>query len=161
MKSFLTAAITFASTITGILAAPAELQLTRRACSKPILRKNWNSATASEKYKCINAVQCLATKPSVLGTNATLYDDFTYVNPYDDYTCANPGTLVLFMVAWTREVCWPISFCADLANGDNKVHGVASFLPWHRFFISVYEDQLRNCGYAGYLMYCKSISVPI
>jgi hypothetical protein len=65
------------SFVTAVFAAPAELQ--KRACTNPILRKNWNSATASERTSYVNAVKCLATKPSVLGTNATLYDDFTYV----------------------------------------------------------------------------------
>lgn len=59
-------------------AAPAEVEK-RAACNNPVLRKNWHSATQAEKTSYINAVKCLATKPSKLGGPATLYDDFTWV----------------------------------------------------------------------------------
>lgn len=77
MKFSLTPVITISGLLAGISAAPAELQ--KRACTNPVLRKSWNVATSAEKTSYVNAVKCLATKPSVLGTNATLYDDFTYV----------------------------------------------------------------------------------
>lgn len=77
MKISFTTFVAVTSIVTGVSAAPAERDLQKRACSNPVLRKNWNSATTSEKTSYINAVKCLATKPSVLGTNATLYDDFT------------------------------------------------------------------------------------
>jgi len=28
-------------------------------------------------------------------------------------------------------------------------HRVASFLPWHRYFVHAYESALKECGYAG------------
>lgn len=35
-----------------------------------------------------------------------------------------------------------------------KVHAAPIFLPWHRYFVQVYEDTLRNdCGYTGTAMY--------
>ena len=34
-----------------------------------------------------------------------------------------------------------------------KVHSFAGFLPWHRFFVQVYEDALKQCGYTGTVMY--------
>ncbi|KAH8678672.1 hypothetical protein BGZ60DRAFT_525419 [Tricladium varicosporioides] len=34
-----------------------------------------------------------------------------------------------------------------------RIHGVAQFLPWHRYFISVYEQALKDCGYTGNAMY--------
>jgi tyrosinase len=34
-----------------------------------------------------------------------------------------------------------------------EVHGVAQFLPWHRYFIHVYETALKTkCGYTGVAM---------
>ncbi|KAF4503247.1 Tyrosinase [Fusarium agapanthi] len=33
------------------------------------------------------------------------------------------------------------------------VHTVASFLPWHRYFVHVYEGALRRCGYKGVMPY--------
>lgn len=33
-----------------------------------------------------------------------------------------------------------------------RIHQVAATLPWHRYFISIYEAALREeCGLAGYL----------
>ncbi|KAK8093302.1 uncharacterized protein PG998_014183 [Apiospora kogelbergensis] len=36
---------------------------------------------------------------------------------------------------------------------DNTIHTVAMFLPWHRLFVQVYEDSLRDCGYTGPMAY--------
>ena len=35
-----------------------------------------------------------------------------------------------------------------------EIHGVAAFLPWHRYFVHLYESALRDeCGYTGTAMY--------
>jgi tyrosinase len=34
-----------------------------------------------------------------------------------------------------------------------QIHDFAGFLPWHRYFITVYEQALRDCGYTGTAMY--------
>ncbi|KAK7931176.1 hypothetical protein PG985_001888 [Apiospora marii] len=36
---------------------------------------------------------------------------------------------------------------------DQTIHTVAMFLPWHRLFVQVYEDSLRDCGYTGPMAY--------
>ncbi|KAK8044124.1 Di-copper centre-containing protein [Apiospora rasikravindrae] len=36
---------------------------------------------------------------------------------------------------------------------DTTIHTVAMFLPWHRLFVQVYEDSLRDCGYKGPMAY--------
>jgi tyrosinase len=46
----------------------------------------------------------------------------------------------------------------DFAWAHNKlsreIHGVASFLPWHRLFVQTYENALQSeCGYTGHAMY--------
>ncbi|KAK6850538.1 monooxygenase [Apiospora arundinis] len=38
-------------------------------------------------------------------------------------------------------------------NLDKTIHSVAMFLPWHRLFVQVYEESLRNCGYTGPMAY--------
>lgn len=36
----------------------------------------------------------------------------------------------------------------------NQIHGVAAFLPWHRYFVQLYENALRTeCGYIGTALY--------
>ncbi|KAK0118659.1 hypothetical protein ONS95_007540 [Cadophora gregata] len=36
---------------------------------------------------------------------------------------------------------------------NNDIHSVASFLPWHRYFVHVYETALKECGYTGSATY--------
>ncbi|TLS22172.1 uncharacterized protein PpBr36_10017 [Pyricularia pennisetigena] len=36
---------------------------------------------------------------------------------------------------------------------NNEIHFVAQFLPWHRWFLYLYEQDLRKCGYEGPLAY--------
>ena len=112
-SSILFGAIAMAS---SVFAAPV---VERATCTNPSLRKSWNDATTSERSSYIKAVLCLATKPSKLGHNTTLYDDFTYVH----------------------------------ATKTPDIHNVGSFLPWHRYFIQLYENELRACNYTGYAMY--------
>lgn len=45
-------------------------------------------------------------------------------------------------------------FVAIHINQTAAIHGTANFLSWHRLFIWVYEQALRNeCGYRGYQPY--------
>jgi len=62
--------------------APDSIAGPKKACTTPKLRKNWAKATPAEKKSYINAVLCLATKPSKLrvSTHSTLYDDFGYIH---------------------------------------------------------------------------------
>ncbi|KLU90675.1 hypothetical protein MAPG_10527 [Magnaporthiopsis poae ATCC 64411] len=32
---------------------------------------------------------------------------------------------------------------------NKEIHYVAQFLPWHRYFVLLYENQVRKCGYTG------------
>jgi tyrosinase len=47
------------------------------------------------------------------------------------------------MALWTR----------GLSADGVTVHGEPVFLPWHRYFVQVYEDALHECGYTGAAMY--------
>ncbi|KAF3063763.1 Tyrosinase [Daldinia childiae] len=42
-------------------------------------------------------------------------------------------------------------FVHNALNDD--IHFVASFLPWHRYFVHVYEQALKECGYTGAVAY--------
>ena len=38
----------------------------------------------------------------------------------------------------------------------SQAHNTAAFLPWHRYFIHVYEKTLReHCAYSGHLTYVQ------
>ncbi|KAK0611715.1 monooxygenase [Immersiella caudata] len=114
-----------ATLATAALALPSDPLSARqkKTCTNPKLRKDWAKATNAEKKSYIDAVLCLATKPSRLKvpTHSTLYDDFAWVH-------------------------------AKLTD-PQRIHAEPVFLPWHRYFVQVYEDALHSCGYTGAAMY--------
>lgn len=57
------------------------------ACQSPALRKEWRSLDCQEKVQYIQAVQCLKKRPSELGLNHTLYDDFPWVHIHFGENC--------------------------------------------------------------------------
>ncbi|KAK1656697.1 hypothetical protein BDP55DRAFT_624850 [Colletotrichum godetiae] len=100
------------------LAASAVTRQEHR-CIEPATRVEWRDLEPELQQSYIDAVLCLKTKPSRLGFNTSLYDDFPYVHQ----------------------------------KYNKIIHGIAGFLPWHRYFGQVYEDALRECGYKGVATY--------
>ncbi|KAL9077910.1 MAG: hypothetical protein Q9157_003177 [Trypethelium eluteriae] len=89
-------------------------------CQQPSTRREWRTLSEPEKNDYINAVQCLATKPSKLRNNGTLYDDFPWVHK----------------------------------RASTYTHKSAPFLPWHRYYIHLYEKALKeDCSFTGDLPY--------
>lgn len=51
------------------------------SCSNPTVRQEWRSLGPEDKAGYINAIHCLAKKPSVVaGLNSTRLDDFTRIH---------------------------------------------------------------------------------
>ncbi|KAK4448376.1 hypothetical protein QBC34DRAFT_352975 [Podospora aff. communis PSN243] len=117
---FLTSLLALGASLDTALALPQPPSaLAPRACTNPKVRKEWSKATSAEKSSYINAVKCMINKPSKLGKNHRLFEDFVYLH------------FTVFQ----------------------EVHGVAAFLPWHRYLIVLYEKELQACGYTGNAMY--------
>ena len=107
-------------------------------CRDPPKRKEWRQLDGSEKRAYIDAVKCLHHKPSGLGLNGTLHDDFAYIH-------RNVEVLVRHFMN---------NLEATKALTCVVAHDRAPFLTWHRFFIHAYENKLRKiCGYEGELTY--------
>ena len=51
-------------------------------CTNPITRHEWRTLSVTEKDDYIAAVQCLRDRPSRLGLNQTLYDDFPWLHAH-------------------------------------------------------------------------------
>lgn len=49
-------------------------------CHEPVVRKEWRTLSDVQKQEYLDAVLCLKTKPSRLGQNHSLYDDFPYLH---------------------------------------------------------------------------------
>ena len=52
------------------------------SCQRAPFRREWRTLTVAEQHDYVRAVRCLATKPSKLGQNGTLYDDFPWVHKH-------------------------------------------------------------------------------
>ncbi|KAF9895139.1 hypothetical protein FE257_000041 [Aspergillus nanangensis] len=89
------------------------------------VRREWGSLSKGERKEYIDAVLCLASKPSK--------SDPSFApgarNRFDD-------------------------FVAIHINQTFFIHATGNFLTWHRYFTWAYEQALRNeCGYTGYQPY--------
>jgi len=62
------------------IAAARVLPRQESGCTNPVKRVEFRSLDIAARKQYTDAVKCLATKPSMLGLNTTLYDDFTYVH---------------------------------------------------------------------------------
>lgn len=79
------------------------------------------SLTESQKLNYINAVQCLMSKPARTPSTAAPGAK----NRFDD-------------------------FVATHINQTSTIHYTANFLAWHRYYIWLYEQALKQeCGYEG------------
>lgn len=89
-------------------------------CAEPVVRKEWRELTAAEKKDYLRAAVCLRELPK------------------EKYAEVNAVTTRLDDLVWTHSLL------------TDKIHFVANFLPWHRWYVQLHEDLLRNeCGYAG------------
>jgi tyrosinase len=93
-------------------------------CTDPIVRKEWRELTDAEKDEYLRAAVCVRNLPK------------------QRYSHIAAATSRLDDFVYTH-------FSLNL-----DIHFVANFLPWHRWFLQLHEDMLRNeCGYEGHQPY--------
>ncbi|KAJ9617286.1 hypothetical protein H2200_001007 [Cladophialophora chaetospira] len=89
------------------------------------IRKDFDSMAPEERKAYTDAVKCIASKPSQL--DQTLYPAAT--NRYMDYAVTH-------------------------VNRTSQVHLSGFFLTWHRYYLHLFEEDLKNqCGYTGAFPY--------
>ncbi|KAK9423161.1 putative Tyrosinase copper-binding domain-containing protein [Seiridium unicorne] len=89
------------------------------------LRREWGSLTKFERRSYIDAVLCMQSRPSIIPEGEV------------------PGAKTRFD-----------DFTAVHANNTMSVHLSGVFLSWHRNFVWLWEQALREeCGYDGYQPY--------
>ena len=99
------------------------------------MRREWRSFTSDEKMEYVAAVKCLATIPSSIGLNGTLYDDFSWLHRNIGQYCELSPQMVHGEIS---------------ANRTTVAHGASSFLPFHRYVLHNYEKMLRErCRFTG------------
>ncbi|KAG5985744.1 hypothetical protein E4U54_005834, partial [Claviceps lovelessii] len=89
------------------------------------VRKEWGNMSRRSRHEYIHAVKCLHRLPSKIDPELA------------------PGARSRFD-----------DFQAAHIRLAPKIHATGLFLPWHRYFVQLYETALREeCGYSGYQPY--------
>ncbi|CAE6448973.1 unnamed protein product [Rhizoctonia solani] len=104
-----------------------------RSCSSTYVRKEWRELSSTEQAAFITALKCLGNTPHSTLTPTGFTSGIADINPsssrYDDFVYAHMDTNV-------------------------KDHFTGLFLPWHRWYLTAFEKELRNvCNYGGYMPY--------
>ncbi|KAK8046328.1 amino acid transporter [Apiospora saccharicola] len=107
-------------------------------CTNPSVRKAWTALTDNEKKDFLQAEVCLMETPS-----KTRYAGS--ISRWDELQALHVAQVQYIHTTSNRTI------------GRNKVRqsnhnnfGQGSFLPWHRYFMTVHEAILRSdCGYKG------------
>lgn len=109
-------------TIISLAAAAAASAIPRAdgACANPAIRKEWRELTDAEKAEYIRAAVCLRGLPKA------------------KYAAIDAVTTRMDDLVYTHF------------SLNTEIHFVANFLPWHRWYVQLHEDLLRDeCGFTG------------
>lgn len=91
-------------------------------CANPAIRIEWRSFSDADRTSFVQAIKCLMDLPP-----SGAYSDVNARSRWDD------------LVAVHYKM-------------TNKIHGLAQFLQWHRYYVHVFEDLLRTeCAYKAAL----------
>jgi tyrosinase len=63
-------------------------------CKEPAVRKEWRQLSEESRQSYLQAVLCLRSKPSRLGLETSLYEDFPYVHARVDTESNSPSLLL-------------------------------------------------------------------
>ncbi|KAI0130503.1 hypothetical protein BJ170DRAFT_681950 [Xylariales sp. AK1849] len=89
-------------------------------CTAPATRIEWRSLSDADKTAFVQAIKCLIDLPAS-----------------GAFTAQNSQNRFEDLVAVHDQM-------------TNSIHQVAQFLPWHRYYVSVFESLLREeCSYTG------------
>lgn len=96
------------------------LPRTDEVCTAPVVRREWRELSDSEKAEYLRAAVCLRELPKA------------------KYAAIEAVTTRMDDLVYTHFTL------------NTRIHFVANFLPWHRWFLQLHEDLLRTeCGFTG------------
>ncbi|KAI0316266.1 Di-copper centre-containing protein [Amylostereum chailletii] len=134
----------FSSVASSLLALGLYAISSYAACTSPTVRREWRQFTTDEKSAWISAVKCL---------NGLPHDDA--LTPSVDPSISNiPGV--------NASGSYYDDFVYVHMDLNTRIHNTGLFLPWHRWYVAVYEGALKEkCGYTGSSPYWDwSIDAP-
>ena len=106
-------------------------------CKEIPRRQEWRELTPAQQNSYIRSVQCLYSKPSLINPGDSLKDDFSWVHVHTGHN----GTYLQ-----------PILYAESHSENTDiylPAHMDSYFLSWHRYFLHIYENKLRECGYTS------------
>ncbi|KAF5348693.1 hypothetical protein D9758_006865 [Tetrapyrgos nigripes] len=99
-------------------------------CTNPSVRKEWRTLSAAERTEWIEAVKCLGKLPNSGTFQQTVFPDD--------------------IAAYNSSGSWYDDFVYMHMDLNHRIHVTGFFLPWHRWYVQVYENTLKEkCGYTG------------
>ncbi|KAJ7328833.1 Di-copper centre-containing protein [Mycena albidolilacea] len=115
-----------------LLSAPA----VGAVCTKPAVRKEWRTLSVAQQTNWIDAVKCLANLPHDEGLTPTVDRSISQIPPINASSSYYDDFVYMHMVS---------NFATRI-----RIHFTGLFLPWHRWFVAVYESALKTrCGFKG------------
>ncbi|KII86644.1 hypothetical protein PLICRDRAFT_114184 [Plicaturopsis crispa FD-325 SS-3] len=101
-------------------------------CTNPAVRKEWRKLTHAERAEWIRAVKCLTTLPHTPALAPIVPPAISQIPP------VNTSGSYLDDIVYVHM---------DL---NTRIHFTGFFLPWHRFFVSSFESDLKEkCAFTG------------
>jgi len=102
------------------------------SCDKPAIRREWRTFSTYEKAEWIRAVNCLSHLPHDPALAPSIDPSVSLIPPVNTYSSYYDDLVYIHM---------------DL---NTRIHFTGQFLPWHRWYVYVFEESLKNkCGYTG------------
>ncbi|KAI0248310.1 Di-copper centre-containing protein [Lactifluus subvellereus] len=106
------------------------------ACTKPAVRREWRAFSTEEKEDWIRAVNCLSHLPHDPALSPSVDPSISHIPPVNGSSSYYDDLVYIHM---------------DL---NTRIHLTGLFLPWHRWYVYVFEESLRRkCGYTGVTPY--------
>ncbi|KAJ7917199.1 Di-copper centre-containing protein, partial [Mycena leptocephala] len=110
--------------------------VTEAVCTKPAVRKEWRTLSVAERTEWIDAVK-------------VMYGEFASrraLTPTVDRSISNIGPINASGSYYDDFVYMHMSHLYS----RQQIHFTGLFLPWHRWFVAVYESALKSrCGFRG------------
>ncbi|KAH9952948.1 Di-copper centre-containing protein [Russula dissimulans] len=106
------------------------------SCTNPAIRKEWRKLTTDQRAEWIRAVNCLSDLPHDPALSPSVDPSISLIPPVNVSSSYYDDLVYIHM---------------DL---NTRIHFTGLYLPWHRWYIHVFEESLKNrCGYTGVTPY--------
>ncbi|KAF7350174.1 Di-copper centre-containing protein [Mycena venus] len=110
-------------------------------CVKPAVRREWRTLSVAERTEWIDAVKCLANLPHDTALTPTVDRSISNIPPINSSSSYYDDFVYMHMRVHVHH---------DVDEWTYKIHFTGLFLPWHRWFVAVYESALKSrCGFTG------------